>query len=108
MSKGDLNVVDKGKKDFDPQTEADRKCQQLIVGSLLTQYKNLTIIGEEGVTDMSTVPLDLMLNDINEEFLKNHKCPESLAKINEEDLVIWVDPLDGKLNFLNNFLNFNN
>lgn len=96
MSKGDLNVVDKGKKDFDPQTEADRQCQQLIVGSLLTQYKNLTIIGEEGVTNLKDVPSHLILDEINEDFLKNHKCPENLKDITDDQLVIWVDPLDGK------------
>lgn len=96
MKKGDLNVVDKGAKNFDPQTEADRQCQELIVGSLLTQYKNLTIIGEEGVTEMSSVPTHLITKEINEEFLKNWKCPEELKDVKEEELNVWVDPLDGE------------
>lgn len=96
MLKGNLNVVDKGSKDFDPQTEADRQCQQLIVGSLLTKYKRLTIIGEEGVTDMSTVPLNLITNEINEEFLGKYKCPDELKEVEESDLTVWVDPLDGE------------
>lgn len=104
MLSGDLNVVDKGSKNFDPQTEADRQCQQLIVGSLLTQYKNLTIIGEEGKTDMSTVPLNLITKEINEEFLKQFKCPDELNEVKEEDLTVWVDPMDGKLT--NNFYKY--
>lgn len=96
MLTGDFNVVDKGSKNFDPQTEADRQCQQLIVGSLLTQYKNITIIGEEGKTDISTVPLNLITDEINEEFLTKYKCPDELNEIEENDLTVWVDPMDGK------------
>lgn len=96
MLTGDLNVVDKGSKNFDPQTEADRQCQQLIVGSLLTQYKNITIIGEEGKTDISTVPLNLITNEINQEFLEKFKCPEELKNVEEKNVTVWVDPLDGK------------
>lgn len=37
------------------------------------------------------------------EFLKN-TCPESLASITENDLVIWVDPLDGTTEYTQGIL----
>lgn len=43
---------------------------------------------------MENVPNDWIIHDLDAEFLKN-KCPDSLASINESDVVIWVDPLDG-------------
>lgn len=81
-----------GKDDL--QTEADRSAQRCIVASLSNQFPNVRIIGEEGASDMVNVPSDWIVNDLDQEFLKN-KCPDSLTHINENDLVIWVDPLDG-------------
>ena len=34
-------------EEFDPQTEADRSAQRLIIGSLSKLYPDLVIIGEE-------------------------------------------------------------
>jgi 3'(2'), 5'-bisphosphate nucleotidase len=70
----------------------------LIIGSLLNQYKNLTIIGEEGVTDVSQIPGHLIINQYCQKFLDQHKCPKSFENISESEIdqfVIWVDPLDG-------------
>lgn len=76
------------------QTEADRSAQRCIVASLTSQFPNVKIIGEEGTSDLVNVPSDWIVTDIDNEFLKQ-QCPESLSQINEKDLVIWVDPLDG-------------
>lgn len=81
-----------GKDDL--QTEADRSAQRCIVASLLNQFPNVKIIGEEGATDLSNIPSEWIVNDPDQEFLK-FKCPDSLTNISEKDLVIWVDPLDG-------------
>lgn len=81
-----------GKDDL--QTEADRSAQRCIVASLANQFPNVKIIGEEGAIDLGNIPNDWIVTDVDNEFLKN-QCPESLAQINEKDLVIWVDPLDG-------------
>ncbi|KAL7029932.1 hypothetical protein ACKWTF_006432 [Chironomus riparius] len=104
MSTGDLNVVDKGQKNFDPQTEADRKCQQIIIGSLSKQYKDLKIIGEEGAEDLSKIPQELIVDKIDSQFLEQYKCPESFKDISENDLVVWVDPLDGTGEYVAGFV----
>lgn len=78
----------------DPQTEADRSAQRCIIASLAKQFPQVRIIGEEGATDVTNVPSEWIVNDLDQEFLKN-QCPETLTHINEKDLVIWVDPLDG-------------
>lgn len=76
------------------QTEADRSVQQCIIASLSKQFPNVQIIGEEGITDIKNVPNDWIITDMDQEFLKN-TCPDPLVHINEKDVVIWVDPLDG-------------
>lgn len=127
MARGELGVVDKvlknftqkkpsrpnkilktlqgvSKDDFDPQTEADRSSQQCIVASLTKQYSNLKIIGEEGVTDLTNVPKEFIVDSSDEKFLENFKCPEQYKNIAESDLVVWVDPLDGTSEYLHGFL----
>lgn len=54
----------------------------------------MKIIGEEGASDLVNVPKEWIVTDLDQEFLQQ-KCPESLSNISENDLVIWVDPLDG-------------
>lgn len=126
MSRGELGVVDKvlrrkveprpilkkflntlqGVKDesFDPQTEADRSSQKCIIASLTKQYSNLKIIGEEGTMDMSNIEPEFIVSGLDESFLSQHKCPESLKNITENDLVVWVDPLDGTSEYVHGFL----
>lgn len=125
MSRGELGVVDKVLKltkhsnnsqkllkqpfqglnnDYDPQTEADRSSQQCIVASLTKQYSNLKIIGEEGATDLSNVPSQFLVTDYDNDFLSQYKCPESFKNITENDLVVWVDPLDGTSEYVHGFL----
>jgi 3'-phosphoadenosine 5'-phosphosulfate (PAPS) 3'-phosphatase len=94
MLKGDMNVVDKGSKtNYDPQTEADRQCQQIIIGSLSNQFKKLRIIGEEGEEDLSKIPKELVTDGFDVDFLENNECPDEFKDVNEEDLVVWLDPL---------------
>lgn len=50
MSKGDLGIVEKGKDDL--QTEADRSAQRCIMASLERLFPNVTLIGEEGYSDL--------------------------------------------------------
>lgn len=50
MAKGDLGIVEKGKDDL--QTEADRSAQRCIMASLQRLFPNVTIIGEEGKSDL--------------------------------------------------------
>lgn len=64
------------------------------MASLCSQFPNAKIIGEEGTSDTGNVPSDWIVTDLDQEFL-TYKCPDALASIDEKDLVIWVDPLDG-------------
>lgn len=125
MAKGELGVVDKVQQlakhpkprpsnysqflqginnDFDPQTEADRSSQKCIIGSLSKQYSNLKIIGEEGEEKLANVPPEFIVTDTDREFLEKFKCPDSLKNIDESDLVVWVDPLDGTSEYVHGFL----
>lgn len=37
---------------------------------------------------------DWLVNEIDKEILKL-QCPPNLQEVKEEDIVVWVDPLDG-------------
>nr|CAD7197265.1 unnamed protein product [Timema douglasi] len=91
MSEGDLGIVEKGKNDL--QTEADRSAQRCILASLSQQFPEVTIIGEEEPS-FCEVPSDWVVTDSDPEVLKM-ACPAYLQNIDDKDVVIWVDPLDG-------------
>nr|CAD7456828.1 unnamed protein product [Timema tahoe] len=80
-----------GKNDL--QTEADRSAQRCILASLSQQFPEVTIIGEEGPS-FCEVPSDWVVTDSDPEVLKM-ACPAYLQNIDDKDVVIWVDPLDG-------------
>ncbi|XP_058058849.1 3'(2'),5'-bisphosphate nucleotidase 1 [Anopheles bellator] len=101
MCRGDLGIVEKGKDDL--QTEADRSAQRCIVASLARIFPGVTIIGEEGPSDLN-VPDDWLITEGNSEFLEKHKCPEPLVDLKESEVVIWVDPLDGTSEYTQGFL----
>ncbi|KAM4694093.1 3'(2'),5'-bisphosphate nucleotidase 1 [Discoglossus pictus] len=92
MSEGDLGIVQKtGANDL--QTKADRLVQQNICASLAKKFPKLTIIGEE---DLPHEDVDEGLIELgqSEEILK-YTCPTQYKGIKEEEIVVWVDPLDG-------------
>uniref|UniRef100_A0A182QXQ2 3'(2'),5'-bisphosphate nucleotidase 1 n=1 Tax=Anopheles farauti TaxID=69004 RepID=A0A182QXQ2_9DIPT len=101
MCRGDLGIVEKGKDDL--QTEADRSAQRCIVASLSKLFPNVTIIGEEGPSDLN-VPDDWLITESNTDFLEKHKCPDTFLDLKESDVVIWVDPLDGTSEYTQGFL----
>ncbi|XP_056646142.1 3'(2'),5'-bisphosphate nucleotidase 1 [Diorhabda sublineata] len=95
MEKGELKVVHKGMSKNDVQTEADRSAQRCIITSLSKKFPNITIIGEEGTLDNENdVPNDWIVTESDESILKS-TCPENFANVKPEDVVVWVDPLDG-------------
>ncbi|CAD7084960.1 unnamed protein product [Hermetia illucens] len=100
MKTGELGIVDKGKDD--PQTEADRTAQQCIVASLTKLFPSVKIIGEEGACELN-VAKELIVTELDTEFLKN-KCPDEWSNVPAEDLVIWVDPLDGTSEYTQGFV----
>lgn len=100
MRKGNLGIVEKGLNDL--QTEADRSAQRCIVNSLLKQFPKITVIGEETLEKIENED-ELTINLGNCETI-NAKCPENLVSVKEEDVVIWVDPLDGTAEYTQGLL----
>jgi len=92
MKTGDLGVVSKGINDL--QTEADRSVQACIVTSLSSKFPGITIIGEEGNLEPSSSLLKKTVTEVASDFPMNN-CPDNLKSVNESDVVVWVDPLDG-------------
>nr|XP_033791986.1 3'(2'),5'-bisphosphate nucleotidase 1 [Geotrypetes seraphini]XP_033791987.1 3'(2'),5'-bisphosphate nucleotidase 1 [Geotrypetes seraphini]XP_033791988.1 3'(2'),5'-bisphosphate nucleotidase 1 [Geotrypetes seraphini] len=92
MSGGDLGIVEKSGAN-DLQTLADRLVQQSICTSLARGFPYLTIIGEEDLPSQD-VEEELIETGQYEEILK-HSCPPQYSSIQEDQLVVWVDPLDG-------------
>ncbi|XP_076464685.1 3'(2'),5'-bisphosphate nucleotidase 1-like [Babylonia areolata] len=101
MKKGELGIVEKGKNDF--QTEADRTAQRCIVASLHKQFPKVTIKGEEELSPTDTVPDELIEKEMDAEVLKQ-TCPQSLMNAKDEDIVIWVDPVDGTAEYTQGLL----
>ncbi|XP_031793251.1 3'(2'),5'-bisphosphate nucleotidase 1 isoform X2 [Sarcophilus harrisii] len=92
MAGGDLGIVEKTSS-IDLQTKADRLVQMSICSSLAQKFPKLTIIGEEDLPAQE-VDQELIEDGQWEEILKK-PCPTQYSAIKEEDLVVWVDPLDG-------------
>ncbi|XP_059488072.1 3'(2'),5'-bisphosphate nucleotidase 1 [Neocloeon triangulifer] len=93
MSKGELGIVDKGVNDL--QTEADRTAQRCIVSSLSKQFPSIKIIGEEDQGGQECpLPPEWLVTDSDPGVL-NLQCPKDLQNVKEEEVVVWVDPLDG-------------
>ncbi|XP_030577466.1 3'(2'),5'-bisphosphate nucleotidase 1 isoform X2 [Archocentrus centrarchus] len=92
LHSGELGIVEKtGANDL--QTLADRLAQQSICASLSRRFPKLTIIGEEELPS-EEVQEDLIENGQSEEILQK-TCPLEYRDLKEEELVVWVDPLDG-------------
>lgn len=94
---GSLGVIDKGVQDF--QTEADRTAQRLIIASLSKQYPICKIVGEEELEDDNEADQKLFDMSYDEDVLKQ-TLPDQYKDIKDEDIIIWVDPLDGTTEFV--------
>ncbi|CAK9305008.1 unnamed protein product [Gordionus sp. m RMFG-2023] len=99
LKQGSLNIVEKGLNDY--QTEADRLSQRWIFNYLKYHFPKLRIIGEE---DIAETPIENQekLNSIEIPEAKkilSLSCPKEYMGIEENKVVIWVDPLDGTSEF---------
>nr|CAI5850260.1 unnamed protein product [Callosobruchus analis] len=95
MTKGDLGIVEKGAEPNDLQTEADRSAQRCIIASLAKKFPGVTIIGEEGPSHrIDDVPQEWLVSEVDEAVL-SLECPPQFKEIDAQDVVVWVDPLDG-------------
>lgn len=92
MHSGELGIVEKtGANDL--QTMADRLAQKSICASLARNFPRITIIGEEDLPQ-EDVEEDLIETRLSEEILQK-PCPDEYRNLKEEEVVVWVDPLDG-------------
>lgn len=90
-------VIDKGVQDF--QTEADRRAQRLLVGSLSKRFPKCTIVGEEELAEDLAADAELTIDCYDDEVLKK-ALPIEYSSIKEEDITIWIDPLDATAEFV--------
>lgn len=67
------------------QTEADRIVQQIIIGNLSKNFPKIKIIGEEDQTQEASVD---MITDTNIAEILELNCPQELADIKEEDVIV--------------------
>jgi 3'(2'), 5'-bisphosphate nucleotidase len=104
MKKGELGIVDKGgKNDF--QTEADRSGQRCILASLHKVFPKVSLFGEEDVDPNDKVPADWIVTDLCDEVLAlSAKMPAQYSNVKDEDICIWVDPLDGTAEYTQGLL----
>lgn len=90
---------------MDYQTEADRSSQKCIIASLAKHFPEICIVGEEGEeTELNNVPAEWIVSDFDTEcdFLAKNTCPERLKDVQGRNITVWVDPLDGTLEFSEN------
>ncbi|KTF86506.1 hypothetical protein cypCar_00016067, partial [Cyprinus carpio] len=92
LQSGELGIVEKSGAN-DLQTLADRLVQKSICASLSKSFPKVTIIGEEELP-AEAVEEDLIENGQSSLILQK-SCPDQYASLKEEELVVWVDPLDG-------------
>ncbi|CAL8116258.1 unnamed protein product [Orchesella dallaii] len=108
VKSGELDIVDKGGGN-DPQTIADRAIPAYVTQMLRQSFPKLTVIGEEGESVSADNALFEHLippstsNSLLDKFIFPQilklKIPDKLRGIKEEDVVIWLDPLDGTTEF---------
>jgi len=83
--------LERAEATVDPQTIADTRSQQLIVGSLKRAFPSVGIVAEEG-----TLSSDSSLEVTpRQDLLAEHKFPAELLSLPASDIVLWIDPLDG-------------
>jgi 3'(2'), 5'-bisphosphate nucleotidase len=106
LQTGNLEVVDKGINDL--QTRADRAAQQYIISELSSQFPKASIIGEEpdGGPKENLEEFSSILKCLESPFpdIIKQTVPDSISSISEDEIVIWVDPLDGTQEFTQGFL----
>ncbi|XP_059154698.1 3'(2'),5'-bisphosphate nucleotidase 1-like isoform X2 [Physella acuta] len=101
LKTGDLGIVEKGKNDL--QTEADRAAQRCIVATLHRQFPKVAIFGEESLDPNDNIPDDYIVRNLDESVL-SHPCPDGYKDVTDDQVVIWVDPLDGTAEFTQGLL----
>ncbi|KAM3719379.1 3'(2'),5'-bisphosphate nucleotidase [Dirofilaria immitis] len=77
----------------DLYTDADIAAEDCIISSLYKHFgDSLKIIGEENVMPTGTSVIDDFDSNV---LVYDGECSDEIHKITSDDVVIWVDPLDG-------------
>jgi len=103
---GNLKIVDKGGLK-NCQTQADREIEQLVVGNIEKYFPGVAIVGEEDEAGQIQnqdywIDYQASLKNFQTKFpLDNSKIP---TITDPNDLVIWLDPLDGTAEFIDGLL----
>uniref|UniRef100_A0A5S6R599 3'(2'),5'-bisphosphate nucleotidase 1 n=1 Tax=Trichuris muris TaxID=70415 RepID=A0A5S6R599_TRIMR len=94
----DLKVLEKGARDL--QTEADRLSQKCIVHSLEKSFGyDLSIIAEEELDANCPTETVITSKYADDVLLLENTVDAKLKKAKLNELVVWVDPLDGTYEF---------
>merc|ERR1711935_762252 len=100
---GELGVIDKGGlKNY--QTEADRAVQRLIITTLRAKFPDVNIIGEEDGDDGSDGAEKCKVYEAQDGEVLGKTMPVDLASAKANDVTIWIDPLDGTMEFIDRLL----
>jgi len=100
---GELGVIDKGGlKNY--QTEADRAVQRLIITTLRAKFPDVNIIGEEDGDDGSDGAEKCKVYEAQDGEVLGKTMPADLASAKANDVTIWIDPLDGTMEFIDRLL----
>ncbi|CAI9730749.1 2 3' [Octopus vulgaris] len=100
LKTGDLRIKDKGIDDL--QTEADRSAQRCIIGSLQHHFPKVTFVGEEDLSPDSNTEVFQEVDFCKDVLALS--CPENLRNIPDNEIIVWVDPLDGTKEFTQGLL----
>lgn len=78
---------------------ADRRSQQRIIYALRHVWPHVQIVGEEGELEPPEAE-DVVVADLNALSNAPFNIPDELdGELNSDDLVLWIDPLDGTKKF---------
>jgi len=103
MKTGNLNIIEKGIND--PQTEADRCAQRCIISSLNKNFPNIMVVGEETLDEKTPIKEEWIINEMDEAVLSK-RCPTEFADVKDDEIIIFVDPLDGTSDFTQGLLDY--
>ena len=83
-----------------------RSVEKCIMASFHKQFSNVKVIGEEGQElDLDWIDSDWIVKSQSKEVLQRAAMlPENLMDVDERDVTIWVDPLDGTAEFTQGLL----
>ena len=79
----------------DPVTQADIRGQRLIESTLKWAFPDIAIRGEENITCEESD----ICRDLNWDLVSESLFTEDNRQLLSEEVTVWVDPLDGTINF---------